>query len=191
MKVFLLVRNFFEDIFNKLRAYKWKAIFCAITAIVGLILGIVLFNLADYNWWYSNRCNYVQTLVCGNLGTLISFIIIYSIFFVILLVCNMYPLVRFLIYIEYLIFMLYCGANIAALIVCFGILGALYIIIVAIMEIIGIYFVFFICACECACQRSFKESFFDLKCALYLLIGVLVIKIMCIFIILRLITAFI
>lgn len=191
MKVFVRISRFAEDIVNKLRACKWKAVLCAVLSVVGLVLGIVLFRLANYNWWYTNRCDYAQTLVYGNFGAAISFVIQYAVLFTITLICNMYPPVRFLLYVEYFVFMLYCGANIAALIVCFGILGVLYTILVAIAEVVAVYLIFFLCACECACRRTFKEAFCDMKYALYMFICLLIAKIICIFVVLRLITAFI
>lgn len=191
MRFFSCIGNIFYDLKCRLCACKWRAIFCGIICLLGIVLGAVLFNISQYNWWYSNRCSFAEQLVNGGFGVLLSFAISSAILFLLLTLCSMSFGTHFLVYFVLATFSFYCGANSAAIIICYGVFGIIYVLLVATIEIIGLFVVCFLCICEKSCRRTFCEAFRDLKPCLFVILITLLAKIISFFVILRLITAFI
>jgi len=190
MKIFCCT-NFFDDILNKLRAYKWRAVFCAVLSIIGIVLGVVLFNAAEYDWWYMNRCSFADRIFNGGFSLFFYFFFTSAVYFLLLVLCGMRRFTQFICLIILTVYSLYCGANAAAVIVCYKVYGILFVILVVTVEAAGYFLACFLCMCECACQKTFKESCRDLRGVFCVVLLNFLVKIICFFVVLRILTAFI
>ena len=59
------IYNFFYDIGYNIRRNRKSFLFCCAVALAATVLGVVLFKISDYNWWYSNRCDFIFKIVYG------------------------------------------------------------------------------------------------------------------------------
>ena len=189
MSCFRYFKSTCLDIWVKLCNNKWRSVFCALSAIAGIVVGVVLFNVNKYGWWYGNRIVYAEKLFYGGFSLFFIFLLWTVIFYLCLVLCNINPVTRFLNYVLLFLSCFYCGANTAAVIVCWSVWGVLFCIFVTVAEVISCYLVCFVAFCEPALCRTWRETFCDFRQCASILVAAFIVKIVGYFIILRLITA--
>lgn len=183
------VRHFWEDVTSQLRNCKRKVAACCVAALLGLVLGIVLFGI-NYNRWYCNRCWFVEKLVYGGFFTiLLCYLSCAALVSFLLCACLLTPWTHYLCYATLFVVSVYFGANCRAVFACAGALfGALY-LVVLIFEQAANMLCCFLAVCNCACKRTLFEAFFDAKPVVFLQFCAVIAKILIIFVPLRIITA--
>lgn len=189
MRMLHLLKRGCDDVWDKLCNHKWKSIICTLTAIAGIVVGVVLFKVFSYGWWYYNRCDYAVRLFNGGFSLFFSFLLWTAVFYLCLVSCNLIPQTRFLTYVALFIACLYCGANTAATIECWSVWGILFAVLVTLFEVIGYYLACLVVCCEPSACRSFRESVCDTKQSLAILCTAFIVKIICFFVILGILTA--
>lgn len=172
-----------------MRNHKWRALICALCAVVGIVIGVVLFNIGKYGWWYENRVTYAEKLFNGGFSLFFLFLLGTVLFYICLVLCNVYPQTKFLNCILLTVSCLYVGANTVATITCWSVWGVLFCIFVSVEEVIFYFLTCLVCFCEPESCRSIRETFCDLRQCLAILAVAFVFKIIGFFVILRLITA--
>ncbi len=188
----VIVKHFFEDISTQLRSCKRKLIVCCAIAVLGTILGIVLFRISNYNWWYCNRYMFVEKLVYGGFFAIFLAYLLYAAAVSILLCLSLIAnWTNFLCYVILLAISVYFGANCCAVFACAGaLLGALYLILLIAEQAINMLCCF-LASCNCSCKRTFGEAFSDNKNIIILQFLSIFAKLLIIFALLRTITALI
>lgn len=180
-----------EDIWQQACNHKWKTLVCLLVAVVGTAVGVVLLNVFKYTWWYFNRCEYATKLFDGGFGLFFSFLIWTTIFYFVLICCNLLPQTKYFVFLPLFVAALYCGANTAAAIECWSVWGILFAILVTSVELCG-YFIAVVCCCSLpATCRTFRESFCDARLSLKVLLAAFLIKNIMFFAILRILTSII
>ena len=189
MDCFRLAKNFFEDIWRKLCDNKWKTLVCTVVAVVGVAVGIALFQAFKYGWWYCNRCNFADKLFDGSFALIFLFAGCYAIFYLCIVFSNLIPQTRFLCYVALFVACLYCGATAAAVIACYAVWGVVYVIVVTIVEVSSYFVACLVACCEWPSCRTVNEAFCDFSQTLQVLCVAFVAKLLGFFVILQLITA--
>ena len=189
MGLFRLVKRGCQDLWDKLCNHKWRSIICALVAIAGIVVGVVLLKVFRYGWWYNNRCDYALRLFEGGFSLFFFFLLWTAVFYLCVVGCSVVPQTKFLLYTLLFVACLYCGANTAAAIVCWSVWGVLYTILVTLFEVVGYYLATLVACCEPTSCRNFKESLCDTKQSLAVLAVAFFVKIICYFVILRILTA--
>lgn len=186
------VRHFWEDVTSQLTNCKRKVAVCCVVALLGMVLGIVMFSLSNYNWWYCNRYLFVEKLVYGGFFTVfLRYLLCAALLSVLLCACLLQPFAHPFCYATLFVTSVYFGANCCAIFACAGaLLGALY-LVVLVFEQAANMLCCFLAACNCACKRTFIEAFRDAKHAVILQFLAIIAKILIIFVLLRIITALI
>lgn len=174
-----------------MRAHKWKYILCVLVSVAGFALGIALFCISNYGWWYYNRCSFAGKIINTSFAVLAAFIFGGALMFLMLTLCSMLRQTHFLAYAVDLVTCLYCGATTAAVFVCSVMWGVLFAVFVSLEWLAAVCFACFACVCEKPMCRNFCEAARDIKqSAIALAVGVLY-KIIALFVILKLLTALI
>ena len=155
----------------------------------GIVVGVVLFNVGEYGWWYANRISYADRLFNGGFSLFFFFLLWTVIFYLCLVFCNIHPATKFLNCVILFVACLYAGANTAAAIICWSVWGVLFCILVTLEEVIAYFIVCFVAFCEPSPCRTIRETFCDLRQCLAIIAFAFVVKIIGFFVILRLITA--
>ena len=189
MGCFRYIKLTFIDIWDKICHNRWRSLLCGLSAIAGIVVGVVLFNVNEYGWWYANRIAYAEKLFYSGFSLFFIFLLSSAIFYLCLLLCNINPVTRFLNYVILFLACFYCGANTAAAIVCWSVWGVLFCILVTVWEVASYFIVCLFAICEISACRTFRETFCDLRKCLSLLVVAFTLKIIGFFVILRLITA--
>ena len=189
MSFFCRIRRYFEDLWHKICACRWKALLCVVIATLGVAVGVALFKAFAFSWWYYNRCAFADKLFMGGFSIFVLFVIGSLVYYLVIVSCNLIPQTRFLNFVLLFVAGFYCGANTAATIECWSVWGVLYAILVALPELITYILASFLASCEYPACRTFRESLCDFRhCLLILGIG-LAIKTLTFFVILQIITA--
>ena len=189
MGIFCRIKRYFEDLWHKICECKWRALLCALVAVVGVVVGVALFKVFSYSWWYYNRCNFAEKLFAGGFSLFFFFLIGSFAYFLCILLCNLIPQTRFLNFVLLFFAGFYCGANTAATSECWSVWGVLFAVLVALPELVAYTLASFLASCEYPSCRRFREAWCDFRqCLLILTIG-FVVKIITFFVILRIITA--
>ena len=189
MGFFCKIRRYFEELWHKICECRWKALLCAVISVAGLVVGIALFRVFRYSWWYCNRCAFAEKLFAGGFSLFFLFLLGTVLYYLCIVLCNLIPQTRFLNLMLLFVVGFYCGANTAATVECWSVWGVLYAIFVTLPEIIVYTLTSFLACCEYPARRRLKESFFDFRqCLLTLSVG-FVVKFINFFVILRIITA--
>ena len=179
------------DVWEKICNHRWRSILCALCSIAGIVTGIVLFNIGKDGWWYENRVAYANRLFNGGFSLFFFFLLWTLVFYFCLIFSNIYPATRFINCIILFVACLYCGANTAAVIVCWSVWGILFCIIVTVAEVISYFLACLVAFCEPSSCRTLRETFCDLRPCAKILTVAFIVKFIGFFIILRLITAII
>ena len=179
------------DIWDKICNNKWRSLLLALCSVVGVVIGVVLFNVSKDGWWYCNRVDYAERLFNGGFSLFLFFLLWTSVFYLCLLFCNIIPATKFLNCVLQIVVCLYVGANTAATIVCFSVWGVLFCIFVSVEEVVFYYVACLIAFCEPSPCRTFRETFCDLRQCAAILTAAFIVKIVGFFVILRLLTAII
>ena len=177
------------DIWQKIYNHKWRSLITALSAIVGIIVGVVLFNVSKYGWWYENRIAYAEKLFYGGFSLFFFFLLWTVIFYFCIVLINVNPLTKFLNCVILFVACFYCAANTAAAIMCWSVWGVLYCILVTVPEIICYYIVCLVAYCEPSSCRTLRETFCDFRQCATIFTVAFIVKFVGFFIILRLITA--
>ena len=189
MGIFCRIKRYFEDLWAKICEHRWRALACAAVAIIGVSVGVALFKVFNYTWWYFNRCAFAETLFAGGFSLFFFFLIGSLVYFLCTILCNLVPQTRFLCWLLLFIAGFYCGANTAATIECWSVWGVFFAILVALPEIIIYALASFLACCEYPACRRFRECWRDFQpCLLILAVG-FVVKLVTFFVVLKIITA--
>ena len=189
MGIFCKIKRYFEDLWAKICQRKWKALLCAVIAVVGIVIGVVFCKTFQYSWWHYNRLAFAETLFNGGFSVFFFFVSCALAYFVCIVLSNMILETRFLSYVLLFVAGFYCGANTLACIEAWSVWGVLFAVLVALPEILACIAASFLALCEYPAYRRFRESWCDFRpCLLVLAIGVLI-RIIAFFVILKLLTA--
>ena len=189
MGFFCRLKRYFEDLWHRICECRWRALFCAAIAIVGVIVGVALFKAFSYSWWFYNRCAFAEKLFAGGFSLFFFFLIGSLAYFFCLVFCNLIPQTRFLVYVLLFVAGFYCGANTAATIECWSVWGVFYAILITVPELIAYTLATFLASCEYPSCRRFREAMRDFRQCMFILAVGFVVKIIAFFIILKIITA--
>ena len=180
------IKMYFEDIGLQLRCNKRRALFCVLCAVVGIVLGVVLFNTANYNWWYCNRYDFACKLVFGGFFEIFfAFLMAAAVYSLLLIVFSLCSLTRLLCYPLLVFVSLYFSANCAAIFACVGMVGIIYVIFALAFGQIVSMLCCFLTLCQEPCRRSFREVICDLKGILLLQVVSVILRVAVIFALLR------
>lgn len=178
----------FCDVFDKIRIYKWRLVLCVALSIAGFVLGIVLFNVSAYGWWYYNRCSFASKLVEAGFSVLIAFVVSSALIYFSYALCNMTRFTRYFALLLNVIVCLYCGATVSALFVYSVMWGILYAILVAVEWMAAVCLGCFVCLCMQPICRTFCEAIRDSRELLFILLVGLIYKIIALFVVIKLLT---
>lgn len=190
MNFFSVVKDFFEDLCGVIRVERGKAVLFSLVSVTGVACGVILYG-SGTNWWSANRDVFAEKLLTGSFSLFFSFACWYILLACLLIFCNMCAKTRCLTLVVCFVFCVYCGANVASLFVLSVSWTLLYLIVVAIEQVIAIACACFLTYCQCVNQCSFRESFDYLNVAMKVVFVAFVAKILCFFVILGCITTFI
>lgn len=185
------VKNTFFDITCKARSCRRRLILCAVISLVGFGLGIALFYISNYGWWYYNRCNFASRIINMGFGLFLSYLAECVVIYVLLALCNMTRVTHCFAYVIDLLACLYGGATMAAVFVYSVMWGILYLLLIAIVWAAVVCVACFLCVCEPPICRSFCESIRDMNLALFALAVGFVYKIAALFVVIKILTALI
>ena len=189
MGIMCKIKRYFEDLWAKICQWKWKALLCTGIAVVGVGVGVALCRVFQYSWWHYNRLSFSETLFTGGFSVFFFFLMTVLAYYVCIVLSNMIPETRFLVFILLFVAGFYCGANTLACIESWSVWGVLFTVLVTLPEILACTTASFLACCEYPAYRRFKESWCDFRpCLLVLAIG-LVVRIITFFVILKLLTA--
>ena len=177
------------DIWENICNHRWKSLIVVLFAIAGIVVGVVLFNVSKYGWWYGNRIAYAERLFNGGFSLFFFFLLWSVVLYFILIFSNIHPSTNWLNCVILFVCCFYAGANTTATITCFSVWGVLFCIFVTLPEIIGYYIVCFVAFCEPSSCRTFRETMCDYRQCAIILAFAFVVKIIGFFVILRIITA--
>ena len=177
------------DIWDKICNCKWRSLICALSAIAGIVVGVVLFNVGKNGWWYDNRIAYAYRLFNGGFSLFFFFLLWIVVIYLCLIFININPATKFLNCVILFVTCLYLGANTAAAIICWSVWGVLFCIFVTVAEVISYYLACLVALCEPSSCRTLRETFCDFKHCATILTVAFTVKIVGFFVILRLITA--
>ena len=189
MRLFRTCKLVWEDSWQKLCHNKWKTICCALVAVAGVVVGVVLTNVFRYSWWFENRCEYASKLFDGGFGLFFSFLLWTAVYFLCLAMCNVFPSTKYLSCAALFAACFYCGANTMAAILYWSVWGVLFALLVTAVEVVGYFAACLVTCCEPSCCRTLKEAFCDAKLCFWVLAAAFLVKIVSFFVILRIITA--
>lgn len=182
------IYNFFYDIGYNIRRNRKSFLFCCAVALVATVLGVVLFKISDYNWWYSNRCDFIFKIVYGGFfSVFIAFAVSSAI---ICLLCFATLWKRWLGYVALFAICLYFGANCAAAVAFAGFLGALYLIVLVSGQLLNMLCVF-LAICQCCDVSDFLQAVKEGKNIIVLQVCGVCVKLLVIFTLLRVLTTLI
>ena len=189
MSFFCRIRRYFEDLWYKICECRWKALLSAAIAVVSVVVGVTLFKVFSFSWWYYNRCAFAETLFGGGFSLFFFFLVAALAYFLCTLLCNLIPQTQFLNFLLLFVAGFYCGANTAAAVECFSVWGVLFAVLVALPELLAYALATFLASCEYPTCRKLREAFCDFRPSLVILAVGFLAKIIGFFVILRLITA--
>lgn len=182
------IYNFFYDIGYNIRRNRKSFLFCCAVALAATVLGVVLFKISDYNWWYSNRCDFIFKIVCGGFfSVFIAFVVSSAI---VCLLCFAALWKRWLGYVALFAICLYFGANCAAAVAFAGFLGALYLIVLVSGQLLNMLCVF-LAICQCCDVSDFLQAVKEGKNIIVLQVCGVCVKLLVIFALLRVLTTLI
>ena len=186
------IKRCWDDLWQSLRTHKSKAVLCCVFALLGVILGITLFCISNYNWWYFNRYNYACKLLYGGFfAVLLAFVLAAAVYSALLCLCSAWRQTRFLCYFVMALAALYFGANLAAMFQCVGFLAVLYGLFLLLLELVpDVLCCFFLVSDNC-CNNTFKQTLFNCRPVLIIQFAAALLKLLIIFILLRPLSALI
>ena len=181
-----------QDLAQDFRAHKWKLVLCCVFAVAGVIVGVTLFHVSQYNWWYCNRYDYACKLLYGGFfAVLLAFLLAAVVMTALLCLFSAWRQTKFLCYLLVFLSGLYFGANIAAVFVCVGVLAILYGVFLVVLELAVNTLCCFLAAIDDCCNYTFKQVIYNCKGLIILQFAAVVVKILLFFVLLRPISALI
>lgn len=186
------VGQFAQEAWQRLRLEKIKLFACCLCVAVGTVLGIVLFNATQCQWWGTNRFDYAFKLMHGGFfALLVSYLVCVVLVSAPLSLCFAWQWASFVPYVVAFVAALYFGANCGAVLVYDGFLGVLYVIFVLLVELATNAFCCFWAATDCCCNGCFWPLSRQAKEVVAMQIVTVFVKLFVNFVLLRGITALI
>lgn len=186
------LRRWCEDVWQSLRTHKTKSILCSVFALLGVILGVTLFCISNYNWWYCNRYNYACKLLYGGFfAVLLAFVLAAVVYSALLCLFSVWRQTRFLCYFALTLSALYFGANVAATFQCVGFLAVLYGIFLLVLELAANALCCFFVVSDNCCNNTFKQTLCNCRPIIVVQFAAALLKLLIIFILLRPLSALI
>lgn len=186
MGFFRQIKQYWEDFTLWISLNKLKFALSALLALVSIVVGCVIFANCRHGLWYTNRCNHVELLLCGNFFPTLLSLLIETLFLVLLLyISQMHKHLAIVAYLALFVGGIYCGAHLASLFVIIGALSVLFLIfyttisvIILLIPCLSVCHPTDYCKSYCEIWSDSKQSFF----AVMLLSGL---KILLLFLFLR------
>lgn len=186
------VRLFAQESWQRLRWEKLKLLVCCICVAGGTVLGMVLFNATQCEWWGTNRFDYAFKLMHGGLFALfVSYAFCLVLISLPLSLCFVWQWAWFVPYVVAFGTAIYFGANCCAVVIYDGFLGVLYVVFVLLVELASNAFCCFWAATDCCCCGCFLPLSRQAKEVMAMQIVAVFVKLFVNFVLLRGITALI
>lgn len=182
---------FARDLLQRLRTERNKVFVCAVAAVLGIVLGIVAYNVTQCSWWGANRCNYAYKLLYGGFFTLLLSYVLCACAISLVLCCSSWRNIQWLCVVTMFVVSIYFGANCCAVCVYSGFLGVLYVLLVLLPEEFINWLSCFFAFSEPCCGGSFRMGLQNVKLSIFVQIFGIFVKILIIFALLRTLTALI
>ncbi len=186
MGIFVCIRQYFDDLCIWIANNKRKFWACCIVALVGVAMGIVAFVNCSQNWWYHNRCNYLNLLVRGNfflvLLSLISQTVVICVIVMASCAIKHLSILRIL-----LIFTcsFYVGANMSCAFHLFGMVAIIFLLLYFLVEILCALSLCYTNNPSTDYFKSLCEVWQDSKSTLFCIVILNCVKLLLLFLILR------
>lgn len=184
--MYTFANGFVGEFVDALRHNLWRAIVLCVCAVVGVVLGVVLFGLPSATWWQYNRMEFACTLLNGGF---------FKILFAALLPCLLVALVAVLgcmqyflraaVYVTSVLCGVYCGALVCALANYSFVAGVLYGLLYCLVQCLSELGLLFWCVVQPDCSQTFAEALCSCKKPLVAYFCLFLVKILLIFVLLR------
>lgn len=178
--------TFWKDFWQELQNNKLRAVLCALSVVLGVTVGCVLFA-NDFDW-QSSRYDVCYKLIYGGFFAVAMPIAVQC---VLLYLCGSVSLLQrwttFVIYFYVVVSGAFHGGTAVCLVSGFGVVGIGYLAVV-LLQCACDFACCFVIANSCKCQRTFAEALFDAKSLICVLLCSFLAQISVIFLILRPIT---
>lgn len=180
-----------QDVSVRFRTERPKVLLCAFVAVCGIVLGIVAYNLAQYSWWGTNRCDYAYKLLYGGFFAMLLSYVLCAAVISFALCCSAWWNARWLCVVVAFAVSFYFGANCCAVCAYSGFLGVLYAVLLLLAEeAINLLTCFWVFSEFCCCG-NLRQAFQCVKLPIFLQIASIFVKLFIIFALLRTLTALI
>ncbi|MCM1395406.1 MAG: hypothetical protein NC132_04755 [Corallococcus sp.] len=185
-------RHYLDDILQLFRTNKTKAVACGVFAILGVALGVTVFCISNYNWWYYNRYDYACKLLYGGFfSVMLAFLLSAAVLSALLCLFSVWRQTKFLCIFAAFLWAFYFGANVGAAFTCVGVWAIVYALVLLATELaVNTLCCFFIWADD-ACNNNFKQIIGSCKPVIILQFAAAIVKLLLIFVLLRPLTALI
>lgn len=181
-----------EDLLQQFRTHKTKLLLTCVFTLAGVILGVTLFCISQYNWWYCNRYDYATKLLYGGFfAVLLSFLLAATVMTVLCCLFSAWRQTKFLCYLLAFVAALYFGANLAAIFACVGFLGVLYGVFLLVLELAVNALCCFWVVTDRGCNYTFKQTVLNCRPIIIVQFSAALIKLLLFFLLLRPISALI
>ena len=123
------IKQSWEDFTLWILSNKRKFAFLMLFAVASIVAGCVLFANCQQGWWYANRCEHVQLLLCGRFLPVLLSLLLEAVFLLLLMYVS--QIQKYFASVSYIVLFvggIYCGAHLASLFVLIGALSVLFLI---------------------------------------------------------------
>lgn len=166
------IKQYWEDFTLWVELNKLKFLFTTLFALVALVAGCVIFANCKQGWWYANRCNHVQLLLCGNFfSTFLSLLFEAMLVLLLMYVSQIHKHLTVVSFLVVFIGGIYCGAHLACLFSCVGALALLFFVFYTALSLAILLIPCFVrcdpteyCKTPCEILHDSKDGFFVVIC---------------------------
>lgn len=185
-------RRCVEDVLQMLRTHKTKVILCCVFAALGIALGVTMYCISNYNWWYYNRNEYAcKLLYDGFFTVLLAFLLPAVVLSALLCLFSVWRQTKYLSYLFVFASAFYMGANAGALFTCMGVWALIYVLtLLAFSFIVNMLCCLFVLTND-SCNNTFKRIIYECKPVLIVQFAAVIVKLLLVFVLLRPLTALI
>jgi len=181
-----------EDLLQLLRTHKTKVVLCCVFAVLGIALGVTMYCISNYNWWYYNRNDYAcKLLYDGFFAVFLAFLLSAVVCAALLCLFSVWRQTRFLSYVVVFFSGFYLGANASALFTCVGAWALAFVLTLQLFGLAANALCCFLVLADDGCNNTFKQTICQCKPVLIIQFAAVLVKILLIFVLLRPLTALI
>ena len=170
----------------RIRRHGFRAVALCACAVVGIVLGVVLYRLPTAYWWQNNRWNFACKLLYDGFGSVLFALLLPSV-----LVCfaavvaSLRSYLSAICYVTALLVGIYTAAIVCAIATMSVVSCVLYTLLFLSVELVGHLLLHIFVACDDPCDRTFAEAVCGLKILLIAYLVLFIAKILLIFVVLR------